>query len=326
MPPVVANEPERPAECRKLCQNRSRHACNAFSVGSAEQPRGLAPERYFACMTLLQAQGRSKNWSASSGSQKPLSRRFGTAVIAVVFLVAACGSDTSTDEPASDEPVSESATTVAPDGGDSSSGGTLVLAVEQWPECINPVTSCANATWTIWSVLIHYLPRLMELDQSNTYVASSLLVEEPTVANGGLVTADDGTFTLTYRLNPDATWSDGEPITSTDVWFSWRAGLDTTGKLSTIGLDLITEIDPCRSPHGRHHVQRAVCTVADAVRRLAAGARAGSRHRYRRQVERRDHRLGWGRGSKKNGIRSSTSWCPIARTGTPSASRWWTVW
>ena len=118
-----------------------------------------------------------------------------------------------------------------------------MLAVEQWPECVNPVTSCANATWTIWSVLIHYLPRLMELDQTNTYVASSLLAEEPTVSNGGLVTADDGTFTLTYRLNPDATWSDGTPITSTDIWFTWRAGLDTTGTLSTIGLDLITDID-----------------------------------------------------------------------------------
>ena len=197
-------------------------------------------------MTLLHAQGRARGSSRSlnsSGTRFSRGWRLVTATLAVLLLTAACGSDTSTDEPAPDEPASESATTLAPDSGESSSGGTLVLAVEQWPECINPVTSCANATWTIWSVLIHYLPRLMELDQSNTYVASSLLVEEPTVANGGLVTADDGTFTLTYRLNPDATWSDGEPITSTDVWFSWRAGLETTGTLSTIGLDLITEID-----------------------------------------------------------------------------------
>ncbi len=161
----------------------------------------------------------------------------------MAFLVAACGSDPATEESAPETTASAAVDTDAPDAGDPASGGTLVLAVEQWPECVNPVTSCANATWTIWSVLIHYLPRLMELDQTNTYVASSLLVEEPTVANGGLVTADDGTFTLTYRLNPDATWSDGTPITSTDIWFSWRAGLDTTGTLSTIGLDLITDID-----------------------------------------------------------------------------------
>ena len=164
-------------------------------------------------------------------------------MLVVAMLGAACSSDSATSADDSEPPVTEPAESGEPEGQDAASGGTLVLAVEQWPECINPVTSCANATWTIWSVLIHYLPRLMELDQSNTYVASSLLVEEPTVANGGLVTADDGTFTLTYRLNPEATWSDGTPITSTDVWFTWRAGLDTTGTLSTIGLDLITDVD-----------------------------------------------------------------------------------
>ena len=59
----------------------------------------------------------------------------------------------------------------------------------------------------------------------------------------GLVTADDGTFTLAFQLNPAATWSDGTPITSGDVWFTWRAALDTTGTLSTPGYDLITDID-----------------------------------------------------------------------------------
>ncbi len=164
-------------------------------------------------------------------------------MLVVATLGAACSSDSATSADDSEPRVTEPAESGEPDGQDATGGGTLVLAVEQWPECVNPVTSCANATWTIWSVLIHYLPRLMELDQTNTYVASSLLVEEPTVANGGLVTADDGTFTLTYRLNPEATWSDGTPITSTDVWFTWRAGLDTTGTLSTIGLDLITDVD-----------------------------------------------------------------------------------
>lgn len=196
-------------------------------------------------MALPHAQVPSRTSSHSAAPQ--LIRRLGTAVIAVLLL-AACSSDTSSPDAVPDAATTAPAATDAADSGDGSGGGTLVLAVEQWPECINPVTSCANATWTIWSVLIHYLPRLMELDQTNTYVASSLLVEEPTIANGGLVTVDDGTFTLTYRLNPEATWSDGTPITSTDVWFTWRAGLDTTGTLSTIGLDLITEVDHA-DPH-----------------------------------------------------------------------------
>ena len=121
-------------------------------------------------------------------------------------------------------------------------GGEIVLAVEQWPECVNPLTSCANASWLSWSVLVHLLPRLMEFDVDNNIVASPVLVEAPTLENGGAVLNDDGTLTITYRLNGEARWSDGTPITSTDVWFTWRARLDTEGSLNTIGYDLITDV------------------------------------------------------------------------------------
>ena len=125
---------------------------------------------------------------------------------------------------------------------DGATGGELILAVEQWPECLNPITSCANASWVLWSVTTHVFPRLMELDADNNYRPSPTLGEEPTVGNGGLAVADDGTFTVTYRLNPAAVWSDGTPITSTDVWFTWRARLDTAGTLDTAGYDLITGV------------------------------------------------------------------------------------
>ena len=175
-------------------------------------------------------------------------RRWLAVGLAATVLMAACSSSTTSDEAS---PTTQASAASGDDGtGDAGTdsdsaagGGTLVLAVEQWPECLNPVTSCSNASWALWSTLIHVLPRLMELDTDNKYVASSLLTEEPTVDNGGLVIDDDGTFTLTYRLNPDAQWSDGTPITSTDVWFTWRAALDTTGTLSTLGADQITDID-----------------------------------------------------------------------------------
>ena len=165
--------------------------------------------------------------------------------LAATLLLAACSSSGSDEAPPTTQaaPANDDTGDASTDADSAAGGGTLVLAVEQWPECLNPVTSCSNASWALWSTLIHVLPRLMELDTDNKYVASSLLTEEPTVDNGGLVIDDDGTFTLTYRLNPDAQWSDGTPITSTDVWFSWRAALDTTGTLSTLGADQITGID-----------------------------------------------------------------------------------
>ena len=195
--------------------------------------------------------------------------RHTAAVLAgLLLVVAACGSgdsdqpsDLGTAPPAGEESGdSRPAATEAPaetappagtddaasatsEAGTEPGGGELILAVEQWPECLNPVTSCANASWTLWSVNTHVLPRLMELDLRNNFRASPTLLEEPTTANGGLQLADDGTFTLTYRLNPDAVWSDGTPMTSTDVWYTWRARLDTDGTLDTAGYELITGID-----------------------------------------------------------------------------------
>ena len=203
-----------------------------------------------------------------------MKQRRAAAILASLLLAAACGSgssdepaDTGVEPPAGDRAgASQDAGTAEPseaappdDSGDpapatteagtaSESGGELILAVEQWPECLNPVTSCANSTWMIWSVATHLLPSLMELDPGNAYRPSPTLLAEPTVENGGLAVADDGTFTVTYRLNPEAVWSDGTPFTSADVRFTWRARLDTDGTLNTIGYELITDVDTS-DPH-----------------------------------------------------------------------------
>ena len=148
------------------------------------------------------------------------------ALLAVSLAAGACADEAETDRP----------------------GGEIVLAVEQWPECLNPVTSCANASWLSWAVLVHLQPSLMEFDAENTLRASPVLLEAPTMDNGGAAVNEDGTFTVVYRLNPDARWSDGTAITSADVRFTWRARLDTEGSLRTVGYDLITEVDDS-DPH-----------------------------------------------------------------------------
>ena len=187
-------------------------------------------------------------------------RKAAALLAALTLLAAACGGDSGDSETgARSDATPETAPAPAPpadadgsgtgvsagetgSGPDQATGGELILAVEQWPECLNPITSCANASWVLWSVTTHLLPRLMELDAANNYRASPTLDTEPTTQNGGLVVDDDGTFTLTYRLNPAAVWSDGTPITSTDVWFTWRARLDTAGTLDTAGYDLVTGV------------------------------------------------------------------------------------
>jgi peptide/nickel transport system substrate-binding protein len=165
----------------------------------------------------------------------------------LALVVAACGGDDTddvggagdaTDPPATSTAATDEPAPASPDLPEGS-GGSVVFGAEQWPECINPVTSCANSSWLVWSVLAHTLPRLMELTPEGTYQASPLLVEAPTLENG-LITEDP--FTVTYQLRNDAVWSDGTPITSADVRFTWQAVMGTTGTLSTAGFDLITDV------------------------------------------------------------------------------------
>ena len=36
--------------------------------------------------------------------------------------------------------------------------GQIVIGAEQWPGCLNPVTECANSSWSVWTATFPYLP------------------------------------------------------------------------------------------------------------------------------------------------------------------------
>ena len=193
-------------------------------------------------------------------------RRWFAGAVVAGLLVAACGSDadadgdtvesdseapTTAESSSDDSSDSESSDDGSSDGdgdgdggagGDAAAteGGSVVFAAEQWPECINPVTSCANASWLTWSVIHHILPKMMEVDADGNYQASPVLTEAPSLENG-LITEDP--FTITFPISDDAVWNDGSPITGEDLRFTWRAIMDSTGTLSTAGYELITDVD-----------------------------------------------------------------------------------
>ena len=36
--------------------------------------------------------------------------------------------------------------------------GQIVIGAEQWPECLNPITECANSSWYVWTVSFPIMP------------------------------------------------------------------------------------------------------------------------------------------------------------------------
>src|SRR5436309_8475946 len=103
-------------------------------------------------------------------------------------------------------------------------GGEAVFGYQLGAECLNPITECASVDYAHRIVFHQVLPGAMQLDSSGNFVASPLLVEAPSLGNGGLT---QNPFTVRFRIAPAAVWEDGSPITSSDFAFTWRAILNT---------------------------------------------------------------------------------------------------
>ncbi len=125
-----------------------------------------------------------------------------------------------------------SAPSTAP--GQPKQGGSITLGAEQWPQCLNPVTDCASASWYLYTIQEFVFPRLVQWSNKVEQQPSALVKEVPSLDNGGITQSP---FTVTYHLQPNAVWSDGTPITCDDVAFTEAAILHTTGTYSTYGYD-----------------------------------------------------------------------------------------
>jgi hypothetical protein len=58
----------------------------------------------------------------------------------------------------------------------------LVIGAEAWPECLNPVTSCANSLWYPRTVEAALLPAVWTPTADQRFEITPLVVAEPTVA------------------------------------------------------------------------------------------------------------------------------------------------
>jgi peptide/nickel transport system substrate-binding protein len=65
------------------------------------------------------------------------------------------------------------------------SGDQIVIGAEQWPDCLNPITDCANSSWYVWTALFPIAPDVWDTTADGDYTPSSLVTGEPTVDTGG---------------------------------------------------------------------------------------------------------------------------------------------
>ena len=64
---------------------------------------------------------------------------------------------------------------------------------------------------------------------------------DPTLLESAVVT-DENPFTVTYKIRPEAQWTDNAPIGADDFWYLWRQMVSHPGVVDPAGYDLITGV------------------------------------------------------------------------------------
>jgi peptide/nickel transport system substrate-binding protein len=149
-----------------------------------------------------------------------------TVLLLASFILAACGTPATEEAPV--EPEAPEAT-VAPAATEVPAEPKVAVgAWSQEPDNIIPYYTNMSYAWWIAQLT---MVGLAEWDDQGNYVPE-LAAEIPSAENGGI--SADG-LTITWKLKEGLKWSDGEPLTSADVKFTWESILDEGNAALTKG-------------------------------------------------------------------------------------------
>ncbi len=122
--------------------------------------------------------------------------------------------------------------------------GSLTIGITQFPSTLNPNIDSMLAK----SYVLAMTRRPITAFDHDWELVCMLCTELPSIENGLAVpeTLPDGSqgIRVTYRLQPEATWGDGTPVTTEDVVFTWEVGKHPKSGVSSLeGYRRILEID-----------------------------------------------------------------------------------
>jgi peptide/nickel transport system substrate-binding protein len=119
-------------------------------------------------------------------------------------------------------------------------GGRVVIGLIQEPGQLNDFFNGQSGSFiSVLAVEPLFIP-----DAEGQY-QPVLAAEVPTLENGGI---SEDFLTITYKLRPDVTWSDGEPFTAEDIAFTFDVFKDP-GSTPNVGaaydlIESVTAVDP----------------------------------------------------------------------------------
>ncbi len=118
-------------------------------------------------------------------------------------------------------------------------GGTFILALWQEPVTLAPHYRNQTAANVAARVVTEGLSRT---DTDGNYLPV-LTKQIPTTTNGGVKLTSDGKMDVNWELLPGLKWSDGDPVTSADIKFTWQVWMKDPNTISRTGFDQIDSID-----------------------------------------------------------------------------------
>lgn len=152
-------------------------------------------------------------------------------LLVLILALAGCvapaptGTTTPADAPAAEQPAA------------SDSGGQVVLIIPEEPATLNQYLAVAAIVRQVADATTAGLTTVDENGDFQPILAAEL----PTLANGGV---SEDFLTITWKLRPDLKWSDGTPLTSDDIKFTWEAVSNPeSGAVLSVGFETIDSID-----------------------------------------------------------------------------------
>ncbi len=117
-------------------------------------------------------------------------------------------------------------------------GGTLIFAMWQEPSTLAPLYANQTIAGLVGQVAVEGLSRT---DNNGSY-QPVLAAKIPTVENGA-VKVTGNKMDVTWDLKPGLKWSDGNPVTSADIKFTWEVWLKDPKVVNRFGFSEIESID-----------------------------------------------------------------------------------